>query len=134
MRCALLLAALALAAVVGIADGGSARVTNPRVGFVAYPGATPTTRTLDGLAFTGFVRAQQRLAIRGRVQYLSPTQGPGNVMRSFSRQGYDLVIAPDRKSTRLNSSHLGISYAVFCLKKKKKKKKKHKVEERQTTR
>src|SRR5437899_9607456 len=26
----------------------------------------------------------------------------------------------DRKSTRLNSSHLGISYAVFCLKKKKK--------------
>src|SRR5262245_62595235 len=28
---------------------------------------------------------------------------------------------PDRKSTRLNSSHLGISYAVFCLKKKKEK-------------
>src|SRR5256885_17272670 len=28
-------------------------------------------------------------------------------------------IAPDRKSTRLNSSHLVISYAVFCLKKKK---------------
>src|SRR5690348_18063233 len=32
----------------------------------------------------------------------------------------------DRKSTRLNSSHPSISYAVFCLKKKKKKKKKHK--------
>src|SRR3989442_9724572 len=30
--------------------------------------------------------------------------------------------APDRKSTRLNSSHVRISYAVFCLKKKKKKK------------
>src|SRR2546422_1897629 len=30
--------------------------------------------------------------------------------------------APDRKSTRLNSSHGYISYAVFCLKKKKKKK------------
>src|SRR2546426_7595899 len=30
---------------------------------------------------------------------------------------------PDRKSTRLNSSHLVISYAVFCLKKKKKEKK-----------
>ena len=28
---------------------------------------------------------------------------------------------PDRKSTRLNSSHVSISYAVFCLKKKKKK-------------
>src|SRR5437764_4718445 len=32
---------------------------------------------------------------------------------------------PDRKSTRLNSSHRCISYAVFCLKKKKKKKKKN---------
>src|SRR5438477_7587643 len=30
----------------------------------------------------------------------------------------------DRKSTRLNSSHMSISYAVFCLKKKKKNKKK----------
>src|SRR5438045_6649898 len=29
------------------------------------------------------------------------------------------VHTADRKSTRLNSSHLGISYAVFCLKKKK---------------
>src|SRR5258705_3621567 len=29
------------------------------------------------------------------------------------------LFGPDRKSTRLNSSHLGISYAVFCLKKKK---------------
>src|SRR5690242_21815681 len=33
--------------------------------------------------------------------------------------------APDRKSTRLNSSHMSISYAVFCLKKKKKNIKKH---------
>src|SRR5690554_7642904 len=33
----------------------------------------------------------------------------------------------DRKSTRLNSSHVRISYAVFCLKKKKKKKKNKKV-------
>src|SRR5471030_1987126 len=29
-----------------------------------------------------------------------------------------LIVGADRKSTRLNSSHLGISYAVFCLKKK----------------
>src|SRR5689334_24649605 len=32
-----------------------------------------------------------------------------------------LVVHVDRKSTRLNSSHSSISYAVFCLKKKKKK-------------
>src|SRR2546429_3183708 len=34
---------------------------------------------------------------------------------------------PDRKSTRLNSSHGYISYAVFCLKKKKKKKSHNKI-------
>src|SRR5690554_7015042 len=33
----------------------------------------------------------------------------------------------DRKSTRLNSSHVRISYAVFCLKKKKKKQNKNKL-------
>src|SRR3712207_7542748 len=35
------------------------------------------------------------------------------------------VDGPDRKSTRLNSSHANISYAVFCLKKKKKFKETH---------
>src|SRR5256885_1464102 len=47
-----------------------------------------------------------------------------NVGISVSRVGGNAQIAPmkkvDRKSTRLNSSHLVISYAVFCLKKKKK--------------
>src|SRR5690349_22844666 len=37
--------------------------------------------------------------------------------------GESLVGMGDRKSTRLNSSHVEISYAVFCLKKKKKKQK-----------
>src|SRR5256885_4589683 len=41
-----------------------------------------------------------------------------------SRSCARLAGKPDRKSTRLNSSHLVISYAVFCLKKKKKKKNK----------
>src|SRR3989454_8850858 len=36
--------------------------------------------------------------------------------------------ALDRKSTRLNTSHLVISYAVFCLKKKKKKQRNHRIE------
>src|SRR5436190_11549849 len=39
------------------------------------------------------------------------------------RRGHDICYEEDRKSTRLNSSHTVISYAVFCLKKKKKKKK-----------
>src|SRR5207253_8839856 len=42
--------------------------------------------------------------------------GGGRVLRAAA-----LILPPrDRKSTRLNSSHVAISYAVFCLKKKKK--------------
>src|SRR5205814_6361159 len=37
----------------------------------------------------------------------------------IAQQGFGALRVQDRKSTRLNSSHLGISYAVFCLKKKK---------------
>src|SRR5690606_41850133 len=53
-----------------------------------------------------------------------PRKGPSNAS-SISRTylvGQNLgQEQPDRKSTRLNSSHVKISYAVFCLKKKKKK-------------
>src|SRR3712207_7142762 len=41
----------------------------------------------------------------------------GNVQVVFDPTGFPLWV--DRKSTRLNSSHANISYAVFCLKKKK---------------
>src|SRR5205814_9654171 len=36
----------------------------------------------------------------------------------YGEPGTGVIDPSDRKSTRLNSSHLGISYAVFCLKKK----------------
>src|SRR5205085_10397963 len=42
---------------------------------------------------------------------------------AVGRHGDRVVVLADRKSTRLNSSHSQISYAVFCLKKKTKKKK-----------
>src|SRR5258705_9317800 len=44
------------------------------------------------------------------------------VRRSPCPSGLTGRAPEDRKSTRLNSSHLGISYAVFCLKKKKRRK------------
>src|SRR5690349_24091213 len=49
--------------------------------------------------------------------------GPGAVLRGHllsARTGPRQAELADRKSTRLNSSHVEISYAVFCLKKKKK--------------
>src|SRR5690606_39660615 len=46
---------------------------------------------------------------------------PKELLLEAKQKGYgDRQIAQDRKSTRLNSSHVKISYAVFCLKKKKK--------------
>src|SRR5205814_4803161 len=55
---------------------------------------------------------------RGRCDPARDRRAPGDALgptgdRRESRRRVD------RKSTRLNSSHLGISYAVFCLKKKK---------------
>src|ERR1039458_8506604 len=47
-------------------------------------------------------------------------RGMDGFARFDPRRGSDRAWLFDRKSTRLNSSHLGISYAVFCLKKKKK--------------
>src|ERR1035441_10774276 len=40
-----------------------------------------------------------------------------NNITAFGTQEEAAATTTDRKSTRLNSSHLGISYAVFCLKK-----------------
>src|SRR5688572_31631001 len=51
-----------------------------------------------------------------------PGPGPGPVLGTPHSSIWE---RPDRKSTRLNSSHSQISYAVFCLKKKKKIKRKH---------
>src|SRR5699024_11682310 len=47
---------------------------------------------------------------------------PGAALEGRARALLELILCPegqrDRKSTRLNSSHVSISYAVFCLKKK----------------
>src|SRR5690606_41512871 len=45
---------------------------------------------------------------------------PGESRRTVAKPGQSDAgrVSPDRKSTRLNSSHVKISYAVFCLKKK----------------
>src|SRR5437762_10309269 len=72
----------------------------------------------------------ERLAepTRGRIVTLSshlgrahttPHQGQSLVVASRRAAGLGSAALADRKSTRLNSSHRCISYAVFCLKKKK---------------
>src|SRR5690625_6376245 len=55
----------------------------------------------------------------GRVAYVRPFAEFGETPPT--QEWIDVPQEGDRKSTRLNSSHVAISYAVFCLKKKKKK-------------
>src|SRR5690348_17940400 len=50
----------------------------------------------------------------------SPHEWASAVIATYNKLKADRVVVEDRKSTRLNSSHPSISYAVFCLKKKKK--------------
>src|SRR3712207_8338414 len=63
---------------------------------------------------TGLVLYSKRLEA-GLFSWPSPAEG---VVRVSAAQLVTLLEG-DRKSTRLNSSHANISYAVFCLKKKK---------------
>src|SRR3989454_6761257 len=76
--------------------------------------------------YTTLFRSLERAhAGHGEARALAERPGaPGGVPAGSERRRahharYDLVSLLDRKSTRLNSSHLVISYAVFCLKKKK---------------
>src|SRR5437867_6571257 len=78
----------------------------------------PATTEIYTLSYTTLFRSLLR---PGGLLYCPITFDGGTVKR-------------DRKSTRLNSSHRTISYAVFCLKKKKKKKsKKNKKTKNKTT-
>src|SRR5947209_13123017 len=88
----------------------------------------PDTRK-DGRSAYG---CQCRCGYEADRKRLPARRGPANIRhdpfsRAFSAASRHLdqgreASSRDRKSTRLNSSHANISYAVFCLKKKKKKK------------
>src|SRR5438445_2108603 len=67
----------------------------------AMNGAVPTI-PLRSDAVAGIEPFQQPVIAHAKVRYV----------------GEPVVVVVDRKSTRLNSSHANISYAVFCLKKK----------------
>src|SRR5437899_9638186 len=89
--------------------------------FTNWPGATGFTGSAWQAYWTMRVRP------RGSVSFASVDYGFVLIHSSLRNTSLQLDTSGsnftdaivDRKSTRLNSSHLGISYAVFCLKKKK---------------
>src|SRR5256885_8414565 len=66
----------------------------------------------------------QRVSIKFRLEHLNPESTESYIKHRLRLAGASRMpftgeaVKGDRKSTRLNSSHLVISYAVFCLKKK----------------
>src|ERR1039458_10684502 len=89
-----------------------------RAGYAIYPPASfkdPNTGKISGICVDVLEEAAKNLGLK--VEWTEEVPW-GTMIEGLQNERYDI----DRKSTRLNSSHLGISYAVFCLKKKKKKK------------
>src|SRR5690349_24236118 len=85
----------------------------------------PYTTLFRSRTGAALLREHQRGLVDLGPDMLEDLHVPGFGHRSFEGQAARLQEAmeahQDRKSTRLNSSHVEISYAVFCLKKKKKK-------------
>src|SRR5256885_11489119 len=84
------------------------RKLKPQPHFVAYKSSSPSLASPLSKSFRCCPpKAKSKARPSTKIQLLAP----------HGQDGASLL--RDRKSTRLNSSHLVISYAVFCLKKKK---------------
>src|SRR2546430_11177208 len=78
----------------------------------------PTRNGRHGMAFTRFGQINLRNARHADDPRPLDEESTWPAARDYSRAYlHHLVRSGDRKSTRLNSSHSQISYAVFCLKK-----------------
>src|SRR5438132_8115578 len=95
----------------------SAASLRSQSGSAAREGLAPMPLLLIGVVFAIAIGLRQVVPLNTDVSWLLVI---GERMLDGQRLYRDIIeINPDRKSTRLNSSHTVISYAVFCLKKKK---------------
>src|SRR3712207_2188196 len=104
---------------------------------VLYSRVSTDEQARSGYSLAQQIEALRAYAAREGYEVLEEVSDPGQSGASLERRGMDRVrdlvaaggvsmvlaqdrdrFARDRKSTRLNSSHANISYAVFCLKKK----------------
>src|SRR5690606_40800668 len=97
-------------------DGSKSKLYSGKsILYPAYP-----TKYLNKVLSSSTVLASLSTWVRIRLGRETPAKKPSGRTawspKAASKTSYPL--AADRKSTRLNSSHVKISYAVFCLKKK----------------
>src|SRR5256885_2752718 len=87
---------------------------------ISRTGAPPTRAEIaNTLGFKSANAAEEHLQALARKGVIELVSGTSRGIRLRTDTVRNINAARDRKSTRLNSSHLVISYAVFCLKKKK---------------
>src|SRR5438034_3772736 len=92
---------------------GHAQAGAPRVEVVAHEDQRRVDVLVDGKPFTAYIYPTTTTLKKPTLYPLRTASG------KLVTRGWPLEPRPgDRKSTRLNSSHTVISYAVFCLKKK----------------
>src|SRR3712207_8524767 len=111
----------------GLAAGHGARVLFTDLDLVVAPGDVVGLVGVNGAGKSTLLRtlAGELPAESGSVVLSPPAATIGYLPQETERRPGETVLAAtarrtgvDRKSTRLNSSHANISYAVFCLKKK----------------
>src|SRR5207249_7645844 len=73
----------------------------------------------DAMKSAGAAKKGGTSPVTAVLDYPEYSSEPGLNLQCTPGNDVECVTAQDRKSTRLNSSHVSISYAVFCLKKKK---------------
>src|SRR3712207_3611656 len=98
--------------------GGSScvgRPGSPRAAGWGWYVVVRSVSRLDGAVQVGRRQHGEDVGLQDDDQQLEEGHDQRHQERGRAEQGED---AADRKSTRLNSSHANISYAVFCLKKK----------------
>src|SRR3712207_2874214 len=93
--------------VILVLRGLSLRVPQGKI--VALLGANGAGKSTTLKAISGLLRTEEGEVTRGEIRF-----GGERINGTYPHQ----IVRRDRKSTRLNSSHANISYAVFCLKKK----------------
>src|SRR5690625_5730280 len=96
----------------------------PDVAFSSYYGRPvvkppPWDEKIAAYLFLGGVAGGSALLGAGAQLTGRPALRRNSRLAALTATGLGTLALVDRKSTRLNSSHVAISYAVFCLKKKK---------------